>query len=568
MKSLNQLIEFLEPFACKVQLNAQFDSKLGTQRDTQRDMQLDTQLANLQLDSRQLQAGDVFIALQGLSRHGLDYLKPALEAKVACVLSDRALTQTEQACLNKQSPLPVVVTLDQLGKQLAVLADWFYDQPSHKLKVVGITGTNGKTSSAHYLVQLLLQLGEQPALIGTLGNGLVTALDKLTLETARNTTPDVVSVFRLLQQFYQQGATWVVMEVSSHALELGRIEKIVFEAVALTQVSRDHLDFHGTVEAYQQAKAKLFTDYKSRVQVINQDDAFGQGLMESGQLPNVFAYSLNSETFQSESLQPESMQPEHMQSMQSKQSAQLVCSSYSLNPEGIALELVYQNQTQQACLNLMGRFNIENVLCALGVVLASGFKWSDVTRLLPSLNAVSGRMQKVASDPAVIVDFAHTPDALQQVLQALTQHVDHSELADPADKQRTRSLGSPSKVSATGRVIVVFGCGGDRDQGKRPLMAGVAEACADHVVLTSDNPRFEPAQKIIAETLVGFKRPQAVEVIESRQQAIEFALQQANQNDVILIAGKGHENYQDIEGVKQPFSDQEVVLNWIGRNEK
>lgn len=541
MKSLKQLIQKIYP-----------------QTDAHRVDFQGVQLANLQQDSRQLSSGDVFIALQGLKSHGLDYLSQAITSSVACILTDRALTENEQACLNLQSAhlQPVILVVDNLSNQLAELANWFYDQPSKKLKVVGITGTNGKTSTAHYLAQMLVQLGQNPALIGTLGNGLVHDFDDMKLEATLNTTPDVVSVFRLLNQFYQQGANWVVMEVSSHALELGRIEQIEFESVALTQVTRDHLDFHGTEYAYQQAKIKLFTDYKSKHQVLNIDDAVGRQLSESGQLEHPFLYSVEKDS-----------------------GVHLFCSRYELNSAGIELSLAYNSlngeryQNQHPCFSLMGAFNIENVLCAMSILLASGFKWTQVVELLPKLTAVNGRMQvvsKAAGSATALVDFAHTPDALQQVLTALKAHVQSASTTrlatEQGQEQGQAQVQAP--VQKTTQVWLVFGCGGDRDRGKRPLMAQVAESYADRVVLTSDNPRFEAPGKIIAETLIGFKQPNRVRVIEDRQCAIEFAVAQARPEDVVLIAGKGHENYQDITGIKQPFSDQQVILESIAKHKR
>lgn len=518
MKSLNQLVQFIEP------------SKTFKVSDVQ--------LKDLQSDSRQLQAGDVFIALQGLSNHGLDYLQHAIDAQVACMLADRALTKSEQACLNAAHHEIKIVVLDDLPERLANIANWFYDQPCNQLKLVGITGTNGKTSTAHYLAQLLLQLGEQPALIGTLGNGLVTECQSKDLDKTVNTTPDVVTIFRLLNQFYQAGANWVIMEVSSHALALGRIKEMVFEAVALTQVTRDHLDFHGSEEHYRQTKAKLFTDYPSRHQVLNTNDSVGQALIDSGHLSKPFVYSV-----------------------EPNPSAQLQCLAYDLNTRGIELDMIYQGlqsdqpdtERAQACLNLMGTFNIENVLCAASIVLASGFPLQSVVTLLPSLNAVNGRMHKVTTEPTVIVDFAHTPDALEQVLKALKPHV--------TDTSKPAALNTGQAIDA--KVWVVFGCGGDRDRGKRPLMADVAERYADKVVLTSDNPRFENVQQIMTDIMAGFKKPQKVILKQARQKAIEYALVHAQVNDVVLIAGKGHENYQEIMGVKHPFSDQKVVLDWV-----
>jgi len=310
----------------------------------------------------------------------------------------------------------------------------------------------------------------------------------------------------------------VVMEVSSHALELGRIERVQFASVALTQVTRDHLDFHGSEQAYQNAKIRLFLEYSSRSQILNIDDALGAKLSSLTDLNNVVSYSVKGQV-----------------------KASLKSTQNTLSIDGIEIELQFQQQTQQACLNLLGQFNIENVMCALGVMVANQFRFSEVVAVLPNLTSVKGRMQKVASQPTVIVDFAHTPDALQQVLQALKAHL-------PTSQQ--------------GNIWVVFGCGGDRDQGKRPLMAEVSERLADTVVLTSDNPRYESPQDIIRDTLVGFKQPDLVKVIEDRKLAIEFALSRASQNDVVLVAGKGHENYQEIRGLKQPFSDEQVVLDW------
>lgn len=532
MKHLKQLIQFVD------------SANSGEFADVH-----DVKLANLQSDSRKLNAADVFIALQGLQNHGLDYLQQALEAKVACVLCDRNLTKSEQACLDtfaktSEQPMVTVFVIDDLQARLASLANWFYEQPSKKLKVVGVTGTNGKTSTAHYIAQLLLQLEQQPALIGTLGNGLVKDCLGMSLEKAVNTTPDVVTVFRLLNQFYQQGANWVIMEVSSHALALGRIKEVEFAAVALTQVTRDHLDFHGSEANYHQAKMKLFTDYISRAQILNGNDPVAQMILDSVTLSNPFAYSVVPNP-----------------------QVRLQCLKHALSVSGISLDLAYQSvdesnnqktESEQACLKLMGSFNIENVLCAMSVLLASGFKWQAVVPLLANLNAVNGRMHKVTTRPTVIVDFAHTPDALKHVLWALAPH-----LADPVNSHKLG--GHTSSESSGSKVWVVFGCGGDRDRGKRPLMAKFAEKYADKVVLTSDNPRFENLEQIMADTIAGFETPSQVEVIESRQKAIEHALTHAKADDVVLIAGKGHENYQDIAGVKQPFSDQAVVLNWVSQ---
>lgn len=491
-------------------------------------------VSDLTLDSRQVTQQSAFLAVQGSRGHGLDYLPQALQAGVKLVISDRALTQSEQAWLASAESPPELHVTSELNVKLAALADWFYDSPSQRIKVIGITGTNGKTSTAHYVAQLLLALGQKPALIGTLGNGLVKSAESVELEPSANTTPDVVSVHRLLHQFSTKGANWVVMEVSSHALELGRIEQVHFECVALTQVTRDHLDFHLSETHYRAAKAKLFRDYSSRVQVLNRDDALGRELIKIS--PNALVYGINTDLSSATEFPP----------------GELVCSQYHLAASGIQLALHYVQAECDTQIHLMGRFTLENVLCASGILLACGFDWAACCHTLPKLKAVKGRMEVVHTQPTVIVDFAHTADALHKVLKSVKAH-----RAETIDRQTEQAS------SKEGVLWVVFGCGGDRDRGKRPHMAQSAEAIADRVVLTSDNPRHEDPQQIFNDTLAGFKAPQNVNVIEDRKAAIEWALQQAKPEDLIVVAGKGHEAYQQIGDEKRPFSDQQTVLDWF-----
>lgn len=480
-------------------------------------------LADLHLDSRGVQKNDVFIAVQGAQCHGLAFLSQVAQREAAVILSDRALTQTEQAGYAALASAPRIWVVDNLAAQLPALANWFYDTPSRRLKVVGITGTNGKTSTAHYLAQSLALLGQTPVLLGTLGNGFMHANGTTHLLATHNTTPDVVSVQRLLHHFAQAGANWAVMEVSSHALSLGRIEGVAFECVALTQVTRDHLDFHRDESDYRDAKRRLFSDYESRHQVVNACDTLGAALHE--QYPQALAYCADPLC---------------------SSEVKLGCHEAQLQPGGMRLTLQFAEASNDVVLNLMGRFNIENVLCALGILMACRFDWAAACAVLPALKAVRGRMEKVAEAPAVLVDFAHTPDALENVLQAVKAHL----------------------ATTAGDLWVVFGCGGERDRGKRPLMAQVAEQQADKVVLTSDNPRRESPQQIFDDTLAGFKQASyqqagRVKVIEERRVAIEYALQHANPQDVVVIAGKGHETYQEIAGVRHPFSDQDVVAAWL-----
>lgn len=500
---------------------------------------LSTPVGDLQVDSRMLQAGDVFIAVQGDEKHGLAFLLSALSAKPALILSDRGLTEEESTILESHRDSPVCVTVDNLAAHLASFADWFYGEPSQSLNVIGITGTNGKTSTAFFTAQLLHQLGKKVAVIGTLGNGVFEGMRSTSLSMSGYTTPDVVSVHRTLAEYCQQQVEYVVMEVSSHGLTLGRVRQVHFDTVALTQVTRDHLDFHETEEAYRQAKQSLFTDYVARHQVLNANDEVGRLLLASLQetaQETAWSYGVNV-----------------AHSELGCATNQLHASQLLLLPQGIKLTLdCMANNTplhQTVQIPLMGAFNAENVLCALSIVVAS-LEEEVVTKLpnivtgLASLDAVTGRMQTVATDDAlttVIVDFAHTPDALEQVLLATKAHTGN--YFDSA-------------------LWVVFGCGGNRDQGKRPLMASIAERIADYVMVTSDNPRFEEPSIIIEHIFGGFVKPETIFRCEDRRQAIEQVLSQAKPTDVVLIAGKGHENYQEVQGVKQPFSDIAVVEAW------
>ena len=521
----------------------------------------------LALDSRQISAGDGFIALQGGAQHGLDYLQTVLTKQPGLVISDRALSKVEQDALNVHnqrnaqgaitSVTCAVFVVDHLAEKLADLAHWFYNQPSEHIKVVGITGTNGKTSTAFYTAQLLSGLNQKVALIGTLGNGLFGDL-----QTTQNTTPDVVSVHRLLAEFIELGAGWVLMEVSSHALELGRIKNIAFETVALTQITRDHMDFHGTVEHYQAAKQKLFTDYHSKYQVLNLKDAVGQKLAKFERLGGLgdvsglsgfgrlFGYAINRPFGHAEA-----------DTHQTMSYAELQCTQVLLAPNGMTLNLMYKGETFIVKVPLLGVFNAENVLCACSIILSNDLLNTNVQTILPlleNLHSVEGRMQQISQSPSVIVDFAHTPDALEQVLMAVKQH-----LINDRHNHNHHNQKNPS-----GKLWVVFGCGGDRDQGKRPLMASIAETIADKVMVTDDNPRFEDAQQIRAQILKGFKQPKSVLQQADRKQAIESVLANAQPEDIVVIAGKGHEHYQDIQGVKTPFSDEQVVFNWLSHTQK
>lgn len=449
---------------------------------------VDAPLGYLCLDSRQLKAGDVFLALPGSHQHGVSYAQQA-KALGAWVIAD-------------QSAPSVHVCVPDLAARLGDLLNWFYDNPSQSLRLVAITGTNGKTSVSHYVAQWLHQLGESVALLGTVGNGRWGELQPST-----HTTLDAPSLYRQLAQWRDEGVRVVVMEVSSHAIHQNRIAGLSFAVVALTQVTRDHLDYHGTLAAYRAEKARLFTDWPAQVAVLNQDDALGAELAQV--VPSAMTYAV-------------------------KTHADLVATRVECVAEGLRVELALNLFSWQGVLPLYGLFNVENVLCALGCLKGLGIALDDAAKLLTSTHPVAGRMQWVRQQPSVLVDYAHTPDALEKALIALRAHVQQ------------------------GRICLVFGAGGDRDKGKRPLMGAVANRYADVVIITDDNPRSEVPADIAAAILQALDKDKAT-YIGDRSAAICRAIFNAKADDVVLVAGKGHEDYQEIGGVRHSFSDKEVI---------
>lgn len=453
---------------------------------------VDAPLGHVCLDSRQLKAGDVFLALPGSHQHGVSYAQQA-QSLGAWVISD-VMADGVHLCV------------PDLANRLGALLNWFYDNPSHSLRLVGITGTNGKTSVSHYVAQWLHQLGESVAVLGTVGNGRWGQLQPST-----HTTLDAPRLYLQLAQWREEGVGVVVMEVSSHAIHQNRIAGLSFAVVALTQVTRDHLDYHGTLAAYRAEKARLFTDWSARVAVLNQDDGLGAELAQM--LPSAMTYAVQTD-------------------------ADLVATSVECVAEGLRVELVSKEASWRGVLPLYGLFNVENILCALGCLKGLGITLKDASKLLATTQAVAGRMQWVRQQPSVLVDYAHTPDALEKALIALRAHVQQ------------------------GRIWLVFGAGGDRDKGKRPLMGAVANRYADVVIVTDDNPRSEVPVDIAAAMLQTLDKDKAT-YIADRAAAICRAIFNAKADDVVLVAGKGHEDYQEIGGVRYPFSDKEVIQQCI-----
>jgi UDP-N-acetylmuramoyl-L-alanyl-D-glutamate--2,6-diaminopimelate ligase len=461
----------------------------------------------LSQDSRDLHEGDAFVALAGASTHGLRFAPQAEAAKVAAVLFEPPAPEG--------LPLPSnAVAVEDLREKLGRLADRFYDTPSKTMTVAGVTGTNGKTSTVQLIAQALSLHGDRAGTIGTLGAGLYGEH-----VAGERTTPDVINVHRLLARMRDDGARYVAMEVSSHALEQGRVDEVAFRVAVFTNLTRDHLDFHGSMRAYGDAKAKLFAWPTLQAVVINLDDEFGIRLID-GVAPGVQRIGVSSRGHAEAALQAEALQ---------------------LSPQGLRFDVVEAGERHAIASPLLGRFNIDNLLAVAGTLRALGWSLAEVASMLPRLSPVGGRMSRVGGNggqPLLVVDYAHTPDALEQALSSLRAHT-------------------------PGRLTCVFGCGGYRDRGKRPQMAAIAEAGADRVIVTDDNPRSESGDAIVADILGGFARPGDILIERDRAKAIALALLGCGNNDVILVAGKGHETYQEIAGVKHPFDDLAVARSLL-----
>ncbi len=468
----------------------------------------DPMIAGLGADSRALAPGEAFVALAGASTHGLMHLPQALAAGVAAVLFEPPAPEA--------AALPAhAIAVPRLRARQGELANRFHGAPSQAMTVAGVTGTNGKTSTVQLIAQALTLRGVVAGTIGTLGAGLYGRH-----EAGERTTPDVISVHRLLATMRDAGATHVAMEVSSHALEQGRVDAVAFKVAVFTNLTRDHLDFHGTMQAYGAAKAKLFAWPTLEAVVVNLDDPFGPGLLEGA---NAGARRIGL-------------------SSRGAAAAQLRAAQVALTPAGLEFDLVEAGRALPVRSPLLGRFNVDNLLAVAGALRSLDWSLDDVAAMLPRLSPVGGRMSRVGGHdglPLVVVDYAHTPDALQQALAAMREHT-------------------------PGRLTCVFGCGGERDVGKRPLMAAIAEAGADRVIVTDDNPRGEDGDRIVADILAGFSRRDAATVQRDRRAAIGLALHGAGAGDIVLVAGKGHEPYQEIGGVKHAFDDLEVAAHWLG----
>ncbi|MFZ2315861.1 MAG: UDP-N-acetylmuramoyl-L-alanyl-D-glutamate--2,6-diaminopimelate ligase [Gammaproteobacteria bacterium] len=471
---------------------------------------IDREVSRLMLDSRQVKPGDLFFALKGAHVDGRRYMADAVKTGVAAILVEGAAG--EVITIDEQVP---IVPVQGLAQQLGEIAARFYDHPATKLRMIGVTGTNGKTSCT----QLIAQGLEVPCgIIGTLGSGFYGQL----VETGW-TTPDALTLQANLKQFVEKGAEAVAMEVSSHSIDQGRVNAVPFEIGIFTNLTQDHLDYHGDMETYAKVKRRFLTDWPIKHLIMNVDDVYGRRwVQEMASSRPIFAYSTKQVAL-----------PAKVQGVYAEQ--------INLSLQGIRARVITPWGCGQLHLPLIGQFNLSNALAVLTALCLYGIPFGTVLERLEKLKAVPGRMQTLGGqeEPLVVVDYSHTPDALESALRALRPHT-------------------------SGKLICVFGCGGDRDASKRPKMSQIAEELADVVIVTNDNPRHEKPEEIIQQIMQGFNRPERVLVEFDRAKAIEKSIQLAGINDCILIAGKGAERYQQMGDEKIPFDDVERARHYLG----
>ncbi len=476
----------------------------------------DCVITGLTLDSRHVTQGDLFFAYAGGKTDGRHYIDEALghgAAAVICEASDAVVYVDVRQLGGRHIP---IITIPDLVQQVGYIAARFYGYPARTLPIFGVTGTNGKTSITHLIAQAYDYFHKRCAVVGTIGYGF---LDQLTSQSL--TTPNPIGVQQRLAQLCQQGADAIAMEISSHALSQYRANGVELDTAIFTNLTRDHLNYHHTIEAYANAKKRLF-DLPLNNKVINLDDPIGRDwLTVFANGPNVYAYSATDQTHPT--------------------LPTINATQISVHQHGLTITVRTPWGDGVLRTQLLGRFNVSNLLCVLTTLCLQGYALPDVLQALACSKTISGRMEPFTAEnaPTVIVDFAHTPDALTQALIGLRQH-------------------------CQGELWCVFGCGGDQDRGKRSLMARAAKTYADHIIVTDDNPRYESPKQIVNDILMGFADDMTnVTVIHARDQAIANAVKQAKGNDMILVAGKGHEPYQLVWGEKRSFSDRDYVRSLV-----
>lgn len=458
--------------------------------------------ANFVIDSRKVKSGDIFCAYKGTANDGREYINSAIENGAGAILYEPPLNSEIEIKLENY-PIPNLMQL------VGVFAAHKYNYPSKSMRNFAVTGTNGKTSITHWLNQAYSFLGYKTGIIGTTGAGIYPNLNDYA-----STTPDPVTLQQLLLKFKDTNVNILAMEVSSHALHQGRVNGVNFDTAIFTNLTQDHLDYHQTMENYFAAKEELFYWSGLKNAVINSDDEYGRklinGLNKSESPASIISYGINSGDVRAKDIK--------------------------LSNRGCEFILTYAGQEALVYAPVIGLFNVYNLLAVIATLLINDVEFSQIAEVLRTLMPVTGRMDAKIIDgkPLVVVDYAHTPDALEKALSTLKE------------------------IKGDGRLICVFGCGGNRDRTKRPLMGQAVVKYADEIIITTDNPRFEEPDAIIADILPVMTDSQFLIEIE-RKEAINKAIKMALANDIILVAGKGHETYQEIRGVKHPFSDFEIV---------
>ncbi|MGA9854429.1 MAG: UDP-N-acetylmuramoyl-L-alanyl-D-glutamate--2,6-diaminopimelate ligase [Gammaproteobacteria bacterium] len=468
----------------------------------------DLRLQGLSLDSRGVYPGYLFLACRGHHHHGLQHLADARARGAVAVAYDPEGALDYLPSL-KELPAFAIRNLDQ---HAGFMAARFYGDPSAIQQIIAVTGTNGKTSVSLITAQALTELGKPCGVLGTIGYGLY---DKL--ENPTHTTPDAVSVQQWLARFRDRGVQHISMEASSHALDQGRLAGVHVGVAVFTNLTRDHLDYHSSMQHYANAKRRLFETPDLKHAVINLDDAFGQELsagLHAG--TDYIGYTV--------------------ESSRAYKAKTLRATRVALHSRGISFDVDGSFGAGHIDSRLLGDFNVHNLLAVLGVLLVLDIPLTDALRVLDNARTVPGRMECFGGGrlPLIVVDYAHTPDALDKALNAARSH-------------------------CSGRVWCIFGCGGERDRGKRPQMGAIAERLADRIILTDDNPRHEDGDAIIAEIIAGISDRGRVQVQRDRAQALAQALHAAAPDDVVLVAGKGHETYQVVGGDRLPYSDRDTV---------
>ncbi len=466
-------------------------------------------LSDMQLDTRLLKQGSLFLALKGHAVDGRLFMQQAEQSGAVAILFDNS-----DGFIAPTLSIPCIA-VPSLAEKVSELAGLFYDQPAKKLALVGVTGTNGKSTCTQLIANWTQLLGQRGGVLGTLGNGLFGQL-----RATENTTGSAISIQQELAHFVTEHVDVAAMEVSSHGLVQHRVSALPFAAAVFTNLSRDHLDYHHTMQAYAEAKRQIFKQTTPDHCILNADDETAREWLQ--QMPQAVVYGIDQQL------------PNHAGSF-------LYATDVKYHSQGITISIHSSWGDSVLSAPLLGKFNVSNLLAALAVMLVLQYDFETLCQTASRLQPVTGRMECFGNSqqPLVVVDYAHTPDGLEKALQAARQH-------------------------CHGRLFCIFGCGGDRDRGKRPQMAAIAEQWADTIILTDDNPRTEDPAVIIADMCAGLQKPAQAHIEHSRTRAIELALSQAVAGDIILLAGKGHEDYQIVGKEKRHYSDRETVMQLLG----